>query len=39
VLDKTNIAFAGTLVESGSALGVVIATGMKQEVGKIQAEI
>ncbi|WP_066150378.1 calcium-translocating P-type ATPase, SERCA-type [Halalkalibacter krulwichiae] len=33
--DQSNMAFMGTLVTQGSAIGVVIATGMKTEMGKI----
>lgn len=33
--DQTNMAFSGTLVQSGSALGIVVATGSDTEIGKI----
>ncbi|TAJ43970.1 cation-translocating P-type ATPase [Methanofollis fontis] len=33
--DRTNMAFAGTTVVSGRAVGVVTATGLKSEVGRI----
>jgi Ca2+-transporting ATPase len=35
IADRTNIAYAGTTVASGNATGVVIATGMDSETGKI----
>ncbi len=35
IADRTNIAYAGTTVASGNATGVVIATGMESETGKI----
>lgn len=34
--DKLSIAFSGTLVEIGSAIGLVASTGMKSGIGKIQ---
>lgn len=33
--EKKSIIFSGTLVEIGSAIGVVIATGMDSGIGKI----
>lgn len=33
--DQTNMAFSGTLVQSGSAYGVVVAAGSDTEIGKI----
>ncbi len=35
IADRVNMAFAGTTVASGNAVGVVVATGMKSETGKI----
>ncbi len=35
VADRTNMAFAGAAITSGRAMGVVAATGMATEVGKI----
>ena len=31
--------FSGTTVANGGALGVVVATGMRTEIGKIQAHV
>lgn len=33
--DQENIAFMGTMVTQGSGIGVIVATGMKTEMGKI----
>jgi len=35
VLDKINILFSSTLVVNGSAIGIVVNTGMKTEIGII----
>jgi magnesium-transporting ATPase (P-type) len=35
VSDRKNIAFAGTTVSSGRALGIVVATGTETEIGRI----
>ncbi|MFB5660622.1 calcium-translocating P-type ATPase, PMCA-type [Alteribacillus sp. HJP-4] len=35
IADKQNMAFAGTLVVKGNAIGLIVATGMKTEMGKI----
>ncbi len=37
--DCTNIAFAGTSVQSGSALGVVVATGAQTYLGTVASEL
>lgn len=39
VLDKINYLFSGTLINNGTAIAVVISTGMKTEIGKIQQEV
>lgn len=39
VLDKINYLFSGTLINNGTAIAVVVYTGMKTEIGKIQAEV
>jgi magnesium-transporting ATPase (P-type) len=39
VADRTNMAFAGATITSGRAMGVVAATGMATEVGKIAENI
>ena len=39
IYERKNMAFAGTLAASGRATGVVVATGMKTEFGKIAASL
>jgi Ca2+-transporting ATPase len=36
---KTNMLFSSTTISNGSCLGVVVATGMKTEIGKIQSAV
>ena len=37
--DKKNLLFSGTNIASGRCLGVVVATGLKTEIGKIRNQI
>lgn len=39
VLTKINYLFSGTLVNNGTAIAVVVNTGMFTEIGKIQSEV
>jgi Ca2+-transporting ATPase len=39
IQDKTNMMFSGTTLSGGGAFGVVVATGMRTEIGKIQANV
>jgi Ca2+-transporting ATPase len=36
---KTNMLFSSTTISNGSCLGVVVATGMRTEIGKIQSAV
>ena len=37
--DRSNIVFAGTVVTRGHATGVVVATGMSTQIGRVQAGV
>ena len=37
--DRSNLAFSGTLVQAGSATGIVVATGDDTEIGQINAAL
>ena len=39
ILNRKNMLFSGTLIEMGTAIGVVTATGMNTELGDIQAQV
>jgi len=39
IQDKKNMVFSGTTVSNGVAICLVVATGMKTEIGKIQANV
>ena len=39
IQSKLNMMFSGTTVSNGAAIGVVTATGMRTEIGKIQANV
>ena len=36
---KTNMVFAGTVCSNGHMVGVVQSTGMRTEIGKVQAAV
>ena len=37
--DKKNMMFSGTTVSNGAAVGIIVATGMSTEIGKIQKNV
>lgn len=39
IADQKNMVFAGTTISGGKAIGVVTATGMSTEIGKIQSAV
>eukprot|EP00331_Platyophrya_macrostoma_P034737 CAMPEP_0176439360 /NCGR_PEP_ID=MMETSP0127-20121128/19894_1 /TAXON_ID=938130 /ORGANISM="Platyophrya macrostoma, Strain WH" /LENGTH=1040 /DNA_ID=CAMNT_0017823609 /DNA_START=27 /DNA_END=3149 /DNA_ORIENTATION=- len=39
ITEKLNLLFSATLVATGTAIGVVFATGMSTEIGKVQDEV
>lgn len=39
IADQSNMGFSGTLVQSGSGVGIVVATGRDTEIGKINEEL
>ena len=39
IQDKKNMLFSGTTVSNGTCVGVVVATGMKTEIGVIQSQV
>ncbi len=36
---KENMLFSGTAIANGTVVGIVVATGMLTEIGKIQSQI
>jgi len=39
IQDKKNMLFSGTTVSNGNCVAIVVATGMRTEIGKIQANV
>lgn len=39
VQDRINYLFAGTLINNGTAIGIVVSTGMRTEIGIIQEQV
>lgn len=39
IQDKKNMMFSGTTVSNGAAVGIIVATGMSTEIGKIQKNV